>query len=101
MNTNLDHSSDTSLIIMKTMEQGFNAILNQQAKQANQIANLEKELKTTTKASYQAQTKEGKDRYLASLKEGGKTSQEIANILDIKTVSYVERRIRQAKRNGK
>ena len=101
MNTTLEHNSDTSLIIMETMKQGFEAILHQQEKQANQIATLEKELKTTLKASYLAQTKEGKDRFLASLKEEGKTAQEIANILDIKTVSYVERRIRQAKRNGR
>jgi len=53
-----------AMTIMKTMEQGFQALINEQTKQANKISNLEQELKTIAKVSYQAQTKEGKDRYL-------------------------------------
>lgn len=101
MNTNPEYNDNISKIIMKTMEHGFQAIVKEQEKQANQISNLQQELKITTKASYQAHTKEGKDRYLASLNEEGKTPEDIAEILDIKTVSYVKRRIRQAKINGK
>ena len=101
MNTDLEQNNNTSLIIMTVMERGFEAVLDQQEIQAKQIFNLQKELKTTTRASYEAHTKEGKDRFLDKLSKDGKTSKEIANLLNIKTVPYVEKRIKQAKRNGK
>jgi hypothetical protein len=100
MDINPKHNNDISMIIMKTMEEGFNALVKEQEKQANQISNIQQELKNTTKASYEAHTKEGKDRFLASLNEQGKIPEDIAKLLDIKTVHYVKRRIRQAKKNG-
>ena len=101
MNKNPVNENNLSVIIMDTMNQGFQAVAKELDKQASKISDLEKELKINTKASYEAHTKEGKDRFLAKLNEQGKSPEEIATVLDIKTVSYVKKRIRNSKKNGR
>ena len=85
---------------MKTMEAGFNAIVEEQKNLKNKLDILEQELKNETRASYQAQTKEGKSRYIFEKNKQGKSTKEIADQLDL-TENYIKKHIRQAKRNGK
>ena len=97
---NINKENDLSTIIMTTMEQGFKAIVEEQTRQSSKISILEQELKNEARASYQAQTKEGKARYVATLKEQGKAPEKIAELLGL-SKKYIQKLIRDAKKNGR